>query len=83
MFFFLLKSAEESTDYEIQKNIEENTKNIGSFEPVKLTVSHILGALLFLLFGNAFGLIVFLIELLWGNDKRLLKTLRRRTFESF
>lgn len=80
MVLFRFKSAEKSTDYNIQKNIEENTANAGSFEPVKLTVSHILGPLLFLLFGNAFGFLIFLIELIWGNDRRFLRTIKRNTF---
>lgn len=69
-------------DYEIQKDIEENMKNTGSFEPFSLTVEHILGALYLLLIGHLFGIIVFFVEFLCGNDNKLLvfiyKILKKR-----
>ncbi|XP_063702358.1 uncharacterized protein LOC134832305 [Culicoides brevitarsis] len=72
------KSAEQSMDYEIQRNIIANTKNKGSREPVKLSVSHILGPLFILLFGNLFGFVAFLIEIFWGKDKKFVKTFKRK-----
>uniref|UniRef100_A0A336LV05 CSON002664 protein n=1 Tax=Culicoides sonorensis TaxID=179676 RepID=A0A336LV05_CULSO len=67
------QSAAKFLDYEVQKNIEENTKLLGNFKPVKLSVPHITGALFLLIFGNLIGTVIFVIEILWANDQKLLR----------
>lgn len=51
-------------NYDIQRNLEENGKPPQAGVPIKLSVEHILGALLLLLFGNVLAIISFSVELL-------------------
>lgn len=59
-------------DYDIQRNLEENGRPKQSGEPKRLSVEHILGALLLLLFGNVFATISFFIEMFtnWFNKNQ-------------
>lgn len=59
-----LQSATRTMDYNIQRNLEENGKTPEGGDPIKLSIEHILGALLLLLFGNAFATISFSVEIL-------------------
>ncbi|XP_063697569.1 uncharacterized protein LOC134828520 [Culicoides brevitarsis] len=72
------RSAEQTVDAEIQNNLMENSRKVANPEPVKLTISHILGPLFLLLFGMVFGLVAFIAENLWGNDKKLLKVVQKK-----
>lgn len=64
-------------DYDIQRNIEENSKPPDGGEPVKLSIQHILGALFLWIFGNAAAVIFFVLEVLWNfNKKRVVAVLR-------
>lgn len=58
-------------DYDIQRNLEENSKPPKG-EPVKLSIEHIIGAMFLLFLGNVVATIVFFVELLFSyyNMKR-------------
>lgn len=69
-----LQSATRTMDYDIQRNLEENGKPPQGGEPIRLSVEHMLGALLLLLFGNVFATISFSVEMLTKYfDKNKLK----------
>lgn len=68
-------------DYAIQRNIEVNSKPPDGGEPIKLSIQHILGALLLLLFGNTFASVTFVLEILWNYNKRRIDRLLSTLFK--
>lgn len=67
-------------DYDIQRNIVENSKPPDGGEPVKLSIQHILGALLLWIFGNTVAMIFFVLEILWNYNKKKVASLLRTLF---
>lgn len=78
--FYYWQSASRLMDYDVQRNLEENSKPPQGGAPVKLSVQHILGALFMLLFGNALAVISFLLEMLFKIFIRSKLKLRDRLF---
>lgn len=67
------KASVKTMNYKIQKTIEENGKIVsGSDTPIKLSVSHIIGANYILLIGSAISLIAFIGEIIWFHKLRTL-----------
>lgn len=56
-------------DYDIQRNIVENSKPPEGGETVKLSIQHILGALFLWIFGNVAATIFFVLEIFWNYNK--------------
>lgn len=67
-------------DYDIQRNIVENSKPPDGGEPVKLSYQHILGALLLWIFGNTAAIMFFALEILWNYNKKKVASLLRTLF---
>lgn len=67
-------------DYDIQRNIEGNSRTSGGGEPVKLSIEHILGALFLWMFGNIVAVIIFVLEVLdtfiFNNEGQSLTPMR-------
>lgn len=56
-------------DYDIQRSIEENSKQTDGGEPVKLSIQHVLGALLLWIFGSAVAVFVFGLEIVRHRNR--------------
>lgn len=64
-------------DYDIQRSVEENSKQPDGSEPVKLSIQHVLGALFLWIFGSAVAVFVFGLEIVWHRNRiRVLGALR-------
>ncbi|KAG4071256.1 hypothetical protein HA402_003960 [Bradysia odoriphaga] len=74
---FSFQSGYRLMNYNIQRNIESNSKPPDGGEPVKLSIQHVLGALFLWTFGNSAAVIVFVLELLWQYNRKRMVTLLR------
>ncbi|XP_037040297.1 uncharacterized protein LOC119077222 [Bradysia coprophila] len=74
-YYWELTAGYRLMNYNIQRNIESNSKPPDGGEPVKLSIQHVLGALFLWIFGNSAAVIVFILEILWEYNKKRIMTL--------